>query len=147
MIYYSFEEFKEDVKKVASEVKNDGMVDCIVAISRGGMTFGHSLSVALRNRHLFSINSIHYDDQHKLDDIKIFNIPDLSNYKRILVVDDIIDSGETMFAVRDRILSIYPHIEFKIASIFKKEKALLKPDYFAKEANDWIDFFWDIYID
>lgn len=143
-MFYTYEEFAVDVKKMASQIKSEFEPDVILAIARGGMTLGHSLAVALQNRNLFSLNSIHYNDTNKLDTIDVFNIPDLSNYTKILVVDDIIDSGESMVEIKRRLLELYPHLSIKIATVFYKQKALLLPDYKVKEANEWVEFFWDI---
>ena len=38
----------------------------------------------------------------------------------------------------------FPHCEFKIATIFYKKTAILSPDFAVKEANDWIEFFWEV---
>ncbi|MDD3344137.1 MAG: phosphoribosyltransferase family protein [Sulfurospirillaceae bacterium] len=146
MRYYSYEEFKTDVNKLAKEIKPYNP-DVILAIARGGMTLGHFLSEALDMRDLYSINSIHYEETRKLDTINIFNIPDLSRAKRVVMVDDIIDSGETMIEIQRVLTQKYPDVEFKIASIFYKEKALLRPDFTAREATEWIEFFWDFQID
>lgn len=64
------------------------------------MSLGHSLAVALKTRQLFALNSIHYDDTKKLDTIEIFNIPDLSKHKKILLIDDIVDSGESLAEIK-----------------------------------------------
>ena len=98
MRYYSYDEFKVDVNKLAKEIK-PYKPDVILAVARGGMTLGHFPSEALEMRDLYSINSIHYEETRKLDTINIFNIPDLSRAKRVVLVDDIIDSGETMIEI------------------------------------------------
>lgn len=146
MRYYSYEEFKEDVNTLAKEIKPYNP-DVILAVARGGMTLGHFLSEALEMRALYSINSIHYEETRKLDTINIFNIPDLSKAKRVVIVDDIIDSGETMIEILRVLTAKYPEADFKIASVFYKEKALLRPDFAAREATEWIEFFWDFQID
>ncbi|RTJ26119.1 phosphoribosyltransferase [Campylobacter jejuni] len=147
MIFYSYEEFKEDVKILAKEIKKDFNPDALLAIARGGMSLGHSLAVALKTRQLFALNSIHYDDTKKLDTIEIFNIPDLSKHKKILLIDDIVDSGESLVEIKKVLLEKFPHIELKIATIFYKETALLEPDFKVKEATEWVDFYWDINLD
>ncbi len=129
-----------DVNTLAKEIKGY-KPDVILAIARGGMTFGHFLAEALDMRDLYSLNSIHYDEIKKLDYIKIFNIPDLSQKRKVLIVDDIVDSGETVAEVKKILLGRFPHLKLKIASIFYKEKALLRPDFTAKEATEWIEFF------
>lgn len=147
MIYYSYDEFEKDIKNFAIKIRDEFNPDCIVGIARGGLTLAHCLSVALKTRNCFSLNSIHYDENERLDTINIFNIPDLKDFKRILLVDDIVDSGESMIAIRQAISKRYPQSEIKISTIFYKPKALIKPDFSIHEAKDWIEFFWDVRID
>jgi len=144
--FYSYEEFRVDVNLLAHEIK-PYKPDVILAIARGGMTLGHFLAEALEMRNLYSINSIHYEETRKLDTIDIFNMPDLSKAKKVIMVDDIIDSGETMIEVKKVITQKYPDVELKVASVFYKEKALLRPDFTAREATEWIEFFWDFQMD
>jgi len=144
--FYSYEEFRVDVNLLAHEIK-PYKPDVILAIARGGMTLGHFLAEALDMRDLYSINSIHYEETRKLDTIDIFNMPDLSEAKKVVLVDDIIDSGETMIEIKKVISHKYPNVELKVASVFYKEKALLRPDFKAREATQWIEFFWDFQID
>ena len=146
MIFYSYDEFAVDAKKMAKQIKDEFDPDVILAVARGGLTLGHSLAVALENRNLFTLNSIHYEDTNKLDTIQIFNVPDLSRYTKILLVDDIIDSGESMVEIKRELLKRYPNLDIKIATVFYKEKALLLPEFKVKEAHDWVEFFWDIHI-
>lgn len=146
MIFYSYDEFAVDVKQMAKQIKDEFNPEVIVAIARGGMTLGHSLAVALQNRNLFALNSIHYDNTNKLDTIDVFNIPDLSKFHKILLVDDIVDSGESMVEIKRRLLDLYPHLQIKIATVFYKRTALLLPEYKVKEASEWVEFFWDISI-
>ncbi|WP_459814501.1 phosphoribosyltransferase [Campylobacter concisus] len=146
MIFYSYDEFAVDTKKMAKQIKDEFEPEVILAVARGGLTLGHSLAVALNNRNLFTLNSIHYEDTNKLDTINIFNVPDLSKYTKILLVDDIIDSGESMVEIKRELLKRYPNLDIKIATVFYKEKALLLPEFKVKEAHDWIEFFWDIHI-
>ena len=146
MIFYSYDEFAVDAKKMAKQIKDEFDPEVILAVTRGGLTLGHSLAVALENRNLFTLNSIHYEDTNKLDTIQIFNVPDLSKYTKILLVDDIIDSGESMVEIKRELLKRYPNLDIKIATVFYKEKALLLPEFKVKEAHDWVEFFWDIHI-
>ena len=146
MIFYSYDEFAVDTKKMAKQIKDEFDPEVILAVARGGLTLSHSLAVALNNRNLFTLNSIHYEDTNKLDTINIFNVPDLSKYTKILLVDDIIDSGESMVEIKRELLKRYPNLDIKIATVFYKEKVLLVPEFKVKEAHDWVEFFWDIHI-
>ena len=146
MIFYSYDEFAVDAKRMAKQIKDEFDPEVILAVARGGLTLGHSLAVALENRNLFTLNSIHYEDTNKLDTIQIFNVPDLSRYTKILLVDALIDSGESMVEIKRELLKRYPNLDIKIATVFYKEKALLLPEFKVKEAHDWVEFFWDIHI-
>ncbi len=146
MKFYGYDEFRIDVNMLAKELKVYEP-DVILAVARGGMTLGHFLAEALEMRDLYCINSIHYEETRKLDTIDIFNMPDLSKAKKVVIVDDIIDSGETMIEIKKVLLKAYPDLELKVASIYYKEKALLRPDFAAREATQWIEFFWDFKID
>lgn len=142
-IYYGYEEFIGDVKLLSTQIK-DYNPDTLLSIARGGVTLGHFISNALDNRNLFTINSIHYNGQNKLDSFEIFNIPDLSNSKKVVLIDDIVDSGETMSEIKNLLEKKFPTCEFKIAAIFYKPSAIIEADYKVKEAKAWIEFFWEV---
>ena len=143
--YYSYDLFKKDTQFLVNLCKSYD-ADVLLAVARGGLTLSHLMGQALDIRNLYTLNSIHYEGQKKLDTFNIFNIPDLSNAKKVLIIDDIIDSGETMQEILIILNDKYPNIEFKIATLFYKSTALIKPDFSVREANEWIDFFWEVDI-
>ena len=141
--YYSYDEFIEDTKILSTKIK-EYSPDTLVSIARGGLTLGHFISSSLNIRRIFTINSIHYNEEEKLNTFDIFNIPDLSDAKKVVLIDDIIDSGETMNEIINILRKQYPKCEFKIATIFYKSTAIIKADFQVKEATKWIEFFWEI---
>ena len=118
MIKYKFDEFVSDVRNLGDKIAKFNP-DALIAIARGGMTLGHFLAINLDTRNLFALNSIHYNDTQKLDTLQI---------------------SEILRILREK----FPHCEFKIATIFYKKTAILSPDFAVKEANDWIEFFWEV---
>ena len=140
---YSYDEFLVGLDKLIEEL-DDFQVDTIVAVARGGVTMGHFLAQRLGIRRLFCLNSIHYDDKNKLDKVYVSNIPDLGEKNRVLIVDDIIDSGESMSEILRILQKEYPKNSYKVATIFYKKDALIKPDFSLYEAKEWIDFFWEV---
>ena len=139
-IYYSYEECVKDCKELTPMLKEYNP-DALIAIARGGLTLGHLLSEALETREIYTLNSIHYDGMKKLETFDIFNIPDLSRRHKVVLVDDIIDSGESMVEILKILKDKYPHCEFKVATIFYKPTALMQPDFSIREAKGWIEFF------
>jgi xanthine phosphoribosyltransferase len=141
--YYGYSEFLRDLKSLHRAI-GAYAPDTLLAIARGGLTIGHFLANAMDTRRLFALNSIHYEGTRKLDTLKIFNIPDLSDAERVLVIDDIADSGETLVEVLRRLRELYPDVTFKVATLFYKPSSLIQPDFSVREAPSWIDFFWEV---
>jgi xanthine phosphoribosyltransferase len=140
--FYSYEEFQKDIKSLTNEIKKYNP-DCLVAIARGGLTLAHFLAESLNMRSVYTINSIHYEGEKKLDTFEIKNIPDLNNHKKIVLVDDISDSGETLKEIVDILKTEYPNIEIKTCAIYYKLTSLVIPDFKVRVADKWITFFWE----
>jgi len=143
--YYSYDEFKLDTQVLVDKCR-DYEAEVILGVARGGLTLSHLMGQALNMRNVFSINSIHYEGELKLDTFNIFNIPDLSKAKKVLVVDDIVDSGETMREILKLLKNKFPNTEFRLATLFYKPSACINADYSVKIANKWIEFFWEVDI-
>ena len=141
MYKYKYESFHNDVNYLIKHAKEYNP-DIILAVARGGVTLGHFMAERMNLRSLFTLNSIHYDDQKKLESIDVFNIPQLGEDKRVLVVDDIVDSGESMEEIMKILKEKYPKNVFKSAVLFYKKEAIYQPDFKCHEAKEWIEFFW-----
>ena len=142
-LYYSYDLFKKDAQILVDKCR-DFDPEVLLAVARGGLTLSHLMAQALDMRNLYTLNSIHYEGELKLETFNIFNIPDLSSAKKVLIVDDIVDSGETMREILKVLKEKFPKVEFKLATLFYKNTALIKPDFTVREANEWIDFFWEV---
>ncbi|MGE4294781.1 MAG: phosphoribosyltransferase [Campylobacterales bacterium] len=142
-VYYGYAEFLADCRTLAAQMAGY-QPDAIVAVSRGGVSLGHLLSEFFDLRTLYTLNAIHYDGTRKLETVEIFNVPDLRDAKTVLVVDEIVDSGETLDAILTLLKSHYPVVAFKSAALFQKPGAAIEADFWVREAGDWIDFFWEI---
>ncbi len=142
MKHYKYDQFKNDIPPLASLCQSF-QADTVVAIARGGMTLAHALCMALDVRNLQSIRCESYDGENQRSSITIIGKCDFSHSKRVLIVDDIVDSGKTMHALLDILHTQYPEILFQSVSIFTKSTALIQPDFSLYEATDWIEFFWE----
>jgi xanthine phosphoribosyltransferase len=139
---------KNDTKALIEKCK-DFEPQVLLAVARGGLTLSHLMASALNIRDLFVVNSLFYDENKQLEAPNIFNIPDLSKLskaKKVLIIDDIIDSGTTINEILKILQERFPQIEFKVATIFYKKTAIIKPDFFVRYTDIWVDFFWDVDI-
>lgn len=138
--YYPYDEFRTDLKILTQKISVE--CDVILGIARGGLSMAQMLGEFYNLREVYAINTIGYEDTTKLESVKVFNIPDLSHATNVLIVDDIVDSGETLEEVLRTLKSKYRDIHFYSASIFYKPTAIIKPTWYVKEPIGWIEFFW-----
>ena len=120
-IYYPYEEFKEDLKTLTHKI--DQPFDAILGIARGGLSMAQMLGEYYDLREVYAINTIGYEDTQKNASVEVFNIPDLKLAKTVLIVDDIVDSGDTLVEVLALLDETYPKVTFLTASIFYKTTA------------------------
>ncbi|MEA1891964.1 MAG: phosphoribosyltransferase family protein [Campylobacterota bacterium] len=142
MKYYSYEDFRIDTKKLLLHVAGF-KPEVIVGIARGGLTLSHALAEGLDIREVQTLRTELYDKACKRDALSIFGECKFSDVKRVLVVDDIADSGDTLKAVMSYLESLHVEIEFKSSTLFYKKTSICEPDFWINEADDWIDFFWE----
>ena len=82
----------------------------------------------------------------KIDNLGIPCPPETMKEERILIVDDIIDSGRTMKRLDEWYEYHYPEVEFRTAGfIYKSNCSIFKPDYYGLEdaSNSWIVYPWE----
>ncbi len=139
-IYYPYKEYKQDLKTLISKI--DQPFDSILCIARGGLSMAQMLGEYYDLREVYAINTIGYDDTEKKASVEVFNVPNLKSAKQVLIVDDIVDSGDTLVGVLAVLNEKYPEVTFLTASIFYKKTACIKPTWYVKEPKGWVEFFW-----
>lgn len=140
--YYSYENFRDDTLKLIKSVKSFEP-EAIVGIARGGLTLSHCMAEGLNIREVQTIRTELYDGTCKRQDISLFGICDFKSVKRVIVLDDIADSGETLKAIVQYLESNFKEIEFKSATLLYKKTAIYEPHFWINEAKEWIEFFWE----
>jgi uncharacterized protein len=131
-------------KDLARKIKASGyMPDLIVAIGRGGYVPGRLISDFLLFNDLTSMKIEHYAraaDMRKEARIK-FPIPVDITGKKILVIDDVTDTGETLNLAVAYILNLKP-ASVRTAVLQHKTCSGFMPDYYAQKIIKWR---WIIY--
>ena len=122
-VYVEWEDLERDIDKIVSQVKE---VDYVVGIPRGG------LIIAVMISHRLGIKHMTVDHLEKLEE---FNLD--INKKRILIVDDISDSGQT--------LKRYKKEGYTTATLDVRNSTITVPDFYSNwiENADWIVYPWE----
>ena len=103
-----------------------------MAIARGGLPIGGALGYALGVKNCATINVEFYTGIGERMEVPVVLPPtpplvDLAGLK-ILVADDVADSGITLALIRDL---VGPHVaELRTAVLYKKPWSVVDPDYF-----------------
>ncbi len=140
--YYSYENFRNDTQKLIVEVKKF-KADAIVSVARGGFTLAHCMAEGLDIRDVQSIRTELYDRECKREELSLFGECHLLHVNRVLVVDDIADSGETLKYIMNYLQEKFPDVSFKSCALFYKKTSIYEPDFWINEADAWIEFFWE----
>ena len=136
----SWNEYHTTAQKLAATILDHSKpLDKIVAISRGGLTLGHLLSDFLRIP-ISTITIQSYTDIQAHGEIHITEkLQSPIRQKRILLVDDVSDSGKTLKRAIEYLKHFGP-TSITTVTMFHKPHSSYRPDYFARQTTKWILF-------
>lgn len=119
--------------------------DWIVGISRGGLVPARLLS---DHMDIQNVSIIRVEFYKKIGKTK--NAPTISQQlpvnvkgKRVLVVDDVADSGRSLAVAKEHIKKAGA-ADVKIATLHYKTKSIVKPDFFIETTDKWIIYPWEV---
>lgn len=157
---YSYLIFEKAINRLAQQIKDAGHhFDYIGGISRGGLIPAARLSYMLNKPLVPIIWSL--NDPHNLNDPCSWLGEEVFKGKRVLLVDDIVDNGDTISslievwqtAVKDDPFNIDADgvlmlSDIEIASLIYNEEQNVPVDYYdmkiKRSENDfWFDFWWE----
>lgn len=134
----AWQEYHALTQSIADQIlSHEAPFATIIAIGRGGLTFGHLLSDFLRIP-ICSITIQSYTDIKKQGEVKITEgLSSRIGGKRVLLVDDIADSGATLKRATSYLRRFRPQ-SITTATLFYKPHSTIRPDYYAKQTDLWI---------
>jgi len=140
----SWDEIVEWSRGLARKIKESGYKPTvIIAVARGGYVPARLLADFLNVTNMLSIQSQHWTEAAKAAEKAILKFPykvDLSDHDALLV-DDIVDTGDTLLLAREYILKNWKPRTLKIATLqWISTVAKFKPDYYYIEVKDWTWF-------
>lgn len=120
--------------------------DLLVAVARGGWIPGRVLSDLLENPEVATIKVEHYVGIYKTRSKPEITQPlpiDVTG-KKILLVDDIADSGKSLKLVKGYLLN-QGATDVKICALYCKPWSIVVPDFSARMTDAWIWFPHEIF--
>ncbi len=149
--HLTWDDIEDSCKKLANEINNSEFKpEIIVGIQRGGAIAAVLLSHLLNIENFCTIGI----RSTKSDDIRAQRIKpiifdsfslQLVSGKKVLLTDDITDTGVTLIEAKKELLK-YGTKEVKSATIICAPASNGKVDFYGKEVKPWVVFPWEIKI-
>jgi xanthine phosphoribosyltransferase len=141
----TWDQFHRDSRALAWRLTGMGPFDAVVAIARGGLVPATIVARELNIRVVESVSVKSYDHQNQgnVRVLKAISDDILAMAKgggKVLIVDDLVDTGATARVVREML----PGAHF--ATVYAKPKGREMVDTFITEVSQdtWIYFPWDL---
>ena len=137
-LYVTWERYHRLIDLLALQVHDSKWeFDSIICIARGGLRVGDQLS-RIFDKPLAIMSTSSYVEEGgtvrgKLLVSEHLTMTSATLGPRVLVVDDLADSGHTLNVIKQELPARYPHLaEVKTAVIWKKGVSMFNPDYFVE---------------
>jgi hypoxanthine phosphoribosyltransferase len=152
-LWVSWDDYHRKIEKLALLVYESGWeFDQILCLARGGLRPGDILS-RIFNVPLAILSTSSYRDeagtqQGVLDIAKHITLTKGTLSGRVLVVDDLVDTGVTVQKVVAHLSAHFPAVkEIKVASIWQKACSQANPDFIVEylQTSPWIHQPFEIY--
>jgi hypoxanthine phosphoribosyltransferase len=138
--YISWSEYGNLAEALAEKVRANGKkYDLVVGIVRGGIPVAMVVSDHL-NVKIDFVNIKSYSNIEKRAAPRILStLTEGVGGKDILLVDDLVDQGDTMMFLKAYLNDQKPN-SLETAVMFKKPWSKVEPDYFLETVSEWIVF-------
>ena len=149
MITLSWDDIEELVGRLVARLP--GNYDLILVVTRGGMVPACLISERLDLRNIVAAAVMFYtegtaDPSETLEEPVFLEFPadPLLLGKRVLIVDDVWESGKTAVAVRRRVREAGGRADLAVLH-YKPGRSMFaeRPDYYADTTDDWVVYPWD----
>ena len=141
----TWEGFGSASRELTQQILDSGFApDILLSITRGGLLPAGAIAYAMDTKNLHIINVEFYTGVGERLPMPVLLPPvpvavDLSGQK-VLIVDDVADTGETLRMVRDFCAA---HVaETRVAVVYEKPRSVVKADYVWRYTDQWISFPW-----
>lgn len=140
-----WDEFGGAARDLAQQVLRAGFeTDVVVAIARGGLLLAGAVAYALGVKSCGAMNVEFYTGVGSTLDEPVMLAPHLDRDslagKRVLIVDDVSDSGRTLAMVVGLLSGTGADV--RSVCLYSKPGTVLEPDFVWRRTSGWIDFPW-----
>jgi uncharacterized protein len=141
----SWDEIEKAIDSLANQIKKaDFEIDYIIGIASGGIVPLGLLAKKLKIKNVLTLTARSYVGE-KQGQLNVTYLPEIDlEGKKILLVDELVDSGQTLKEITQVILKKYKPNQLKTATLaINKQNCKFVPDFFAIGSENWMVFPWE----
>lgn len=143
---YTWDQFGELVSGLCGQMnENHERFDRVIALAKGGTAISRPVVDLLGVKELSSIQIEFYSGIGETNSTPVITqaIPVKIKDEKVLIIDDIADSGETL-RLATQYVKQHGAALIKTATLIRKPWTSFLPDYAAAESEAWVIFPWEI---
>jgi len=141
----SWAEVEEYTSDLAERIHSTYKPDTLLAVMKGGAVIGVLVADRLSISRVYTVNLRSYEKVGLRGGVEVYQKPSKESIwaKRVLIVDDIVDSGQSLTTVI-RLTREYGAKEVRSATLLIKESSEFIPDYYSHRVRGWVFYPWEV---
>ena len=140
-IYFTIEEMIDSIRNISEQLTNSNFdPEVIISVNRGGCVPGIYLSHYIDKPH--EVINIELRDSNKEPDLNSIK-EKISQFRSVLIIDDINDSGKTIGVLKDLSKNLITKIHFAV--LINKSESTSKVEFYGKTVNSKINDYWYVF--
>ena len=136
-VFLSYHDIHTDCIELAKKIKKKYKPEKLILISRGGLIPGSIIANYLGIQDVDVIALKTYADRKRSKEIKVYKR--LKSEKKLVVIDDLVDSGETANIVKE----MMPNSKFAVLYAKTSGKKQADLHLYNFKDSDWLVFPWE----
>jgi hypoxanthine phosphoribosyltransferase len=144
-VWMTWDDLGAAADDLAGQIRaSDFRPDAVLALARGGLPLAGTLAYALGVKSMATLNVEFYTGvEERLEEpLLLPPVPDLAllRAERLLVVDDVADTGRTLALAAEFCAEHGP--EIRTAVLYEKPHSVIRSDFVWRRTDRWINFPW-----
>ena len=136
-VFLSYHDINTDCIELAKKIKKKYKPEKLILISRGGLIPGSIIANYLGIQDVDVIALKTYADRKRSKEIKVYKR--IKSEKKLVVIDDLVDSGETAKIVKE----MMPNSKFVVLYAKTSGKKQADLHLYDFKDSDWLVFPWE----
>lgn len=140
-IYFTIEEMIDSIRNISEQLTNSNFdPEVIISVNRGGCVPGIYLSHYIDKPH--EVINIELRDSNKEPDLNSIK-EKISQFRSVLIIDDINDSGKTIGVIKDLSKNLITKIHFAV--LINKSESTSKVEFYGKTVDSKLNDYWYVF--